>query len=137
MFGDFDPIKWIDDAFAGARHGNTTLIIWAPDGPNGPTVENYLRSMGVYVVKRQYSPEGSGQDFGVHVRTKQAKYADGLMRGKSWPVTSPALSGPIAPRTTWGKPVGAVGLLGGVAEGLFGGPSVTLPTKSRRRRRRR
>jgi len=135
LFGDFDPIKWIDDAFSGARHGATVKITWAADGPNGPTVEQYLRSLGVYVVKRQYSPEGSGQDFGVYVRAKQAKYADGLLRGKNWPVTSPELSRPISPRTTFGAPVNAVGMLGNVAENLFGGPSVNLPVKSNRRRR--
>jgi len=63
------------------------------------------------------------------VRHAQAKWAVALLRGAGYAVIEGPNARPVAPRTTWGAPVGASGL-GGLAANLLG----VQPRKRQRRR---
>ena len=124
-----DPIKWIDDIYTIARNGRGVLIQWDSTVHTGAEVEAFLRSYGIKCYSRQYPAGGIA---GCHVRTDQAKWADGLLRGAGFAVLSKQLSKPISPRSQWGVPARAQGF-GGMVGDLFG----VMDTVNRRNRQRK
>lgn len=112
-----DPIKWIDDAYTTSRNGSGVLLEWNATSTTGAEVETLLRTYGVKVYARKY-PKRSDKIAGCHVRSEQAAYADGLLRGHGIPVVSRQLSKPIKPSTSWGVPAKAQGLAGALGDAM-------------------
>lgn len=131
-----DPIKWIDDFLCSARNGPGVRIEWLAVGPDGATVENFLRERGIRVWGRKYAFNGPGDTYAVTVRAAQAKIADGLLRGWGVPVVSPQLSRPVTFGRVWGVPAPAQGFGGLVLGGLTGGPRARRAGYESRRPRR-
>lgn len=129
-----DPIKWIDDLYTTSRNGRGVLIEWDSNCHTGAEVESFLRSYGVKCYARRYPSNGVA---GCHVRTAQAKFADGLLRGAGFAVLSKQLSKPITPRTQWGVPAKAQGFGGLVGDALGVMDSVNRRNRERRRRERK
>jgi hypothetical protein len=137
-FGDLmqmvDPVKWVDDAVTMGANGESVLLLWDSTVHTGAEVERLLRSFGVACYGRKY-PMSDDPTAGCHVRTAQAKYADGLMRGAGFAVLSRQLSPPIRPARQWGVPAKAQGL-GGVVGDLMGVMDV-VDRRNRQRRKER
>lgn len=129
-----DPIKWIDDLYTTSRNGRGVLIEWDANVHTGAEVEAFLRSWGIKCYGRKYPAGGVA---GCHVRTAQAKFADGLLRGAGFAVLSRPLSKPITPRTQWGVPAKAQGFGGLVGDALGVMDSVNRRNRERRRRERK
>lgn len=127
-----DVIKWLDDLFCTMRNGRGTLITFQTDSSWAPVdVEKLLRRFGVKVYGRRYADkEGHA---GLTVRNAQARYADGLLRGRNVNVTSRVLSKPIRPSRDWGAPATPQGVTGALLEVLDG----SLPARPRQRSRSR
>lgn len=107
----FDPIKWIEDCYTISRNGRGVLLLWDACEHTGVEVENFLRAHGVIVYARKYHTSDD-PTAGCHVRTSQAKFADGLLRGHNFAMLSPQLSAPIRVSRPWGAPARAQGLTG-------------------------
>lgn len=126
-----DPLKWIDDTYTAIRNGRGVLITWDATSTTGAEVEALLRAYGVRVYGRRY-PTRTNPVAGCHVRSKQAKFADGLLRGHGIAVLSKPLSKPIKPLRQWGAPAPAQGLGGLVGDAL----GIMNDTKHKQRRER-
>lgn len=112
-----DLLKWLDDLYTTARNGRGVLLEWDADAHTGAEVEHLLRSYGVRTYARRY-PSKRRRVAGVHVRTAQAKFADGLLRGYGIAVVSRQLSEPITPARRWGVPAPAQGLHGHIGDAM-------------------
>lgn len=123
----FDLIKWLDDLFCTAKNGRGVLLEWSATSVAGSDVEALLRRYGVKVYARRYAKDGTA---GCHVRTAQAKYADGLLRGYGVPVLSKQLSKPIRPRRAWGVPATAQGIAGAINQSMDGDSTKRRPRRS-------
>ena len=97
------------------RRGRGALLTWNLDTHTGAQVEAFLRSYGVRILDRKMG----GQEVGVWVSVAQAKYADGLLRGGGFLLTSAPLSKPIAPRQRWGTAAKTTSVIGMIGD-LFG-----------------
>jgi hypothetical protein len=127
----FDPLKWIDDLLCTLHNGGGVLLTFQIDTTwSGEDVERLLRTYGVKVYARVYADDDGHA--GLHVRHAQAKYADGLLRGHGVNVTSPVLSKPIRPSTSWGAPAKAQGLAGMLLDDLQPAPRRERRTRNRR-----
>ena len=139
---NLDPIKAADDAAMKRKHGKGVKITWQNDGGSwsGDAVETLLVERGVYVYARQYSKK-EGNDYGITVRTKQAKWAEHIMRKAGIPLTSGnidksnAAVQPGKVPTPWGAPVDRQGVAGRVLTALNGEPRRSERKRSRRKRR--
>lgn len=129
-----DPIKWIDDIYTTSRNGRGVLLQWDSRAHTGAEVEAFLRSYGVKCYARRYPSNGVA---GCHVRSEQAQYADGLLRGAGFAVLSKQLSPPISPRSQWGVPAKPQGFGGIVGDAMGIMEGVNRRNHQRRRRGRR
>jgi len=118
-----DILKMIDDAAAKARYGSGEKLTWTCEngGMSGADVESMLVKYGVRVYGRQYAEE-EGDEYGVTVRSEQAKWAEFLMKRRGLSLTSPLIDESNAnvqrgamPKE-WGVPVQRVGLAGRVQD---------------------
>jgi len=109
-----DVAGWIDKI---RRGGKGHKITWQRELHNGTEVEAFLRSYGVRIIDRQLATKR--REPGVYVSDKQAKYADGLLRGAGFAITSVQLSPPIAPRHRWGS-AAKDDTAGGLYANIFG-----------------
>jgi hypothetical protein len=109
MFDLLNPLLLFDRL---RRAGRGALLTWPRGAHTGAQVESFLRSYGVRILDRKVS----GDEHGVWVSDKQAKYADGLLRGAGFAITSAPLSKPIAPRHRWGRAAKSVGIVGAIGD---------------------
>lgn len=130
----FDPIKWLDDLYTIARNGRGVLLTWDSQAHTGAEVEAFLRSWGIRCYARQYPSNGVA---GCHVRSRQAVFADGLLRGHGFVVLSPQLSKPITPSSQWGVPAKATGFGGVVGDALGVMDGVNRRNRERRKEQRK
>lgn len=122
-----DPLKWIDDTLCILRYGAGVKITWS-SGTDwaGGDVEMLLRSYGVRVWNRQYARKKGVDDYGLHVRPQQARWAEYVLRKAGCPLTSPLISeanrhvqpGGAMPRA-WGVPAKPVGFVGRMVDFLL------------------
>lgn len=116
-----DVLKFVDDFYCSIKNGGGVRIEWEYPGPDGAETEIFLRAHGVRVWGRKY-PKNKQDTWGVTVRKQQAKMADGLLRGRKYPVTTKKLAKGWAPQSTWGVPAKAQGMAGMLVEALWGSP---------------
>ena len=119
QLADIDIIKWLDDLLAVLRNGQGHRLEWyKSSGWTGVNVERVLRRYGIRVYCRDY---GHGRDtLACRVRSRQAAWADYLLRTAGCPLASRPLSKPgrVMPRA-WGVPARPVGLAGRIVELLM------------------
>ena len=120
----FDPTKAMDDAIQFAKQGPSTSFTWrAAEGWHGVDVEELLSQYGVYNFCRSYR---KNEMYGILVRKSQVRWAEYVLLRAGAPLTSPLRDpsnrnvkpGPMP--TSWGNPVGRVGLAGAVQDRLSG-----------------
>jgi hypothetical protein len=110
-----NPILLLDDILCTITNGGGVRIGWIAS--TGAPAARLLMEHGVKTWG--YDMASKPDRRYCMVRPRQAKWAVALLRGAGYAVIEGPGAKPVAPRSTWGAPVGASGL-GGLAANLLG-----------------
>lgn len=131
--------KTIFDEIACTITGRKVIRFDVVAGKVPYTVVQYLESVGVVVWPGQAQLQENGDAAcNIHVCETQYNYAAGLLAGlrdQGVLLIDPQGVKPIAPRTSWGKPTRAKGVMAGALRtmaGAVGASAKTPPVKRRR-----
>lgn len=134
-----DMFKSIFDDIASTITGRKVIRFEVTAGKVPYTVVQYLESVGVVVWPGQAALQEDGSaTCNIHVREGQFNYAAGLLAGlrdQGVLLTDPQDVAPIRPRSSWGRPTRARGVMAGALRtmaGAMGASAKTPPVKRRR-----